>query len=187
MPLSIERKIHNHVEASHPFFSSSLDSYLKWIPYASVFLLRLIRVKTKSDWKKQTLIVAATETIRFLITDNLKKIVGERRPAPYIGHHSFPSGHTSSSFGGAEFMHKELKDSIPVLSCAGYLGATVTGAIRIYKSKHWLKDVLAGAAIGVISARFAYFLVNRIWKNRKNPPGKTGPTLTEEKMKAQVA
>jgi membrane-associated phospholipid phosphatase len=186
MPSAIEKDIHNQVEIKHPFFSTSVDSYLRWVPYATVFGLKLIGIKTKSDWKRQVLIAAATDAIRYLITDNLKKIVHEHRPAPYLSNHSFPSGHTASSFAGAEFMHKELKNSIPVLSCAGYLGATATGVIRIYKNKHWLKDVVAGAVIGILSAKLVYFLTNRFWRKNK-ADSKTDPDLVEEEMQAAPA
>jgi membrane-associated phospholipid phosphatase len=182
----IEKHIHNQVETKHPFFSTSVDFYLKWIPYATVFSLDLAGIKTRSDWKKQVLLAAATDAIRYLITDSLKKIIHEHRPAPYTGNHSFPSGHTSSSFAGAEFMHKELRASIPVLSCAGYLGATATGVIRIYKSRHWLKDVVAGAAIGIISARLAYFLLSKVWKKNKNQFKKIDPNVTEKKMESEL-
>jgi len=186
MALSIENKIHKYVEESHPFFSTSVDSYLKWVPYATVFGLRLAGVKTKSDWKKQVLLTAATDSIRYFITDNLKKIVHEHRPAPRIDNHSFPSGHSSSSFAGAEFMHRELRGSIPVLSCAGYLAGTATGVIRIYKNKHWLKDVVAGAAIGIISAKVAYLIVNKFWRGKKDKIKNTDPNVTEQKMQAEL-
>ena len=187
MLFSIEKKIHRHVEEKHPFFSTSVDFYLKWIPYATVFILNLTGVKTKSDWKKQVLITAATDGIRYLITDNLKKMVKEHRPAPHIGNRSFPSGHTSSSFAAGQFMHRELKSSIPVLSYAGYVAGVANATIRIYKSKHWLKDVVAGAVIGLVSANLAYFLVNKFWPKKNHQPESTDPSLREEKMQTALA
>jgi len=86
MLLPIERKIHHHIEAKHSFFSTHVDFYLKWIPYATVFVLNLSRIRTKSGWKRQVLITALTEGIRYLITDNLKKTVHEHRPAPNMIH-----------------------------------------------------------------------------------------------------
>lgn len=183
----LEKKIHEYVETKHPFFSTSVDFYLKWIPYATVFILNLAGIRTRSDWKKRVLITAATDGIRYLITDNLKKIVHEHRPAPNIGNHSFPSGHTSSAFAGAEFMREELKSSVPVLSCVGYVGAVATGVIRIYKNRHWLKDVAAGAVIGIVSANLAYFLVNKFWRKKNHRPESTDPNLREEKMQAELA
>lgn len=187
MLLPIERKIHDYVETKHPFFSTSADYYLKWIPYATVFILNLARVKMKSDWKKQALITAATDGIRYLITDNLKEIVHEHRPAPNVDNHSFPSGHTSSSFAGAEFMRQELKSSISVLSCAGYIGAAATGFIRVYKNRHWVKDIVAGAVIGIVSAKLAYFLVNKIWRKKEPKMKQTDPNAKEETLQSELA
>ena len=187
MLFSIEKKIHRHVERTHPFFSTSADFYLKWIPYAAVFILNLARVKTKSDWKKQVVITAATEGIRYLITDNLKKMVKEHRPAPFVGNRSFPSGHTSSSFAAAQFMHRELKSSIPVLSCVGYVAGVANATIRIYKNRHWLKDVVVGAVIGIVSAQLAYFVVKKIWREKKPKSNEIDPNAKEEKLQAEFA
>jgi membrane-associated phospholipid phosphatase len=78
-----------------------------------------------------------------------------------------PSGHTSTAFSSAEFLHSELKDSLPVISYSGYVAATAVAAIRIMKNRHWLKDVIVGAAVGIISTKLAYALVNKL-SNRKS-------------------
>jgi membrane-associated phospholipid phosphatase len=39
------------------------------------------------------------------------------------------------------------------------------------KNRHWLKDVVVGAAVGIISTKLAYALVNKLatsGRNRKN-------------------
>ncbi len=62
---------------------------------------------------------------------------------------SFPSAHTMYAFEGATFIHRRygLKYAL-----AAYLGATFVGYSRIEADKHYLGDVLAGAAIGSLSA-----------------------------------
>jgi membrane-associated phospholipid phosphatase len=181
MTSSVGKAIHRYSLLHHPFFRTSIDKHLKWIPFATIFFLDVFGLKTKSGWKKQVLLAGASEAIRYLIADNLKKLTHEHRPAPYISNHSFPSGHTSSSFAGAQFMHTELKSTLPALSCVGYLGATATAVIRLMKSRHWLKDVVAGAAIGILSVRLAYLIVNKI-TNRKNneKQSEVSPEVIEE-------
>jgi len=167
MATSVGKSVHRYFLEHDLFFNTSVDDRLRWIPFATVFLTEIFGVKAKSSWQRQVLLVGASEAIKYLISDNLKKISQERRPAPYTGNHSFPSGHTCSSFAGAEFMRQEFKDSMPVLSYAGYVGATTVAVIRLMKSRHWVRDVVAGAAIGIISTRLAYLLVNKLATRRR--------------------
>lgn len=81
-----------------------------------------------------------------LATEALKLTVDEQRPDG--GDHSFPSGHTSIAFTGAEFIRKE---------CAWWWGvpaygiATFVGYSRVRSREHYTHDVLAGALIGILS------------------------------------
>jgi membrane-associated phospholipid phosphatase len=47
--------------------------------------------------------------------------------------------------------------------------ATATGFLRMYNDKHWFSDVMAGAGIGILSTKIAYWLYpllkNVIFKN----------------------
>jgi membrane-associated phospholipid phosphatase len=44
------------------------------------------------------------------------------------------------------------------------------------KNRHWLQDVVAGAAIGIISTKLAYALVNKL-----TSAGRNGEKLPETK------
>lgn len=81
-----------------------------------------------------------------LATYGLKYAIDEQRPN---GHgQSFPSGHTSVAFAGAEFIRKEYGWGWGV---PAYVSAGVVGWSRVEAGKHWTHDVLAGAAIGILS------------------------------------
>ena len=168
MATSIGKAIHRYFLFNHPFFKTSADDTLKWMPFALLFFSDIFGARTRSGWKRQVLIAGAAETIKYLLSDNLKKLTQEHRPAPYTGNHSLPSGHTATAFSTAEFFHAELRDSLPVLSYAGYVTASAVAAIRVMKNRHWLQDVLVGAAIGIISTKLAYALVSKLSKVKSN-------------------
>ena len=83
----------------------------------------------------------------FAITYGLKNIVDKQRPNGLD--QSFPSGHTSTAFHGSAFIHKRygLKYAIPA-----YVGASFVGYSRVDSDNHFPEDVIAGAAIGIVSS-----------------------------------
>ena len=78
----------------------------------------------------------------------LKYSVKEKRPNT-DSTDSFPSGHTSSAFSGASFIHKRYGLKYAILP---YVAATYTGYSRVHSNKHYTKDVVAGAIIGIASS-----------------------------------
>ena len=88
---------------------------------------------------------------------SLKSITKVERPDG-SGNNSFPSGHTATAFAGAEFLWQEYKDVSVWYGISGYIVAVGTGAFRIYNDKHWLTDVAAGAGIGILSTKVAYWI-----------------------------
>jgi membrane-associated phospholipid phosphatase len=77
---------------------------------------------------------------------------------PFSGNVSMPSGHTSSAFG---FSASLADDVHPLWAKVGlYALATGTAWSRVYNNKHWTSDVVAGAVVGVTSAK----LVSGKWR-----------------------
>jgi len=83
------------------------------------------------------------------ITYSLKTLINKQRPDS-SGDDSFPSGHTSVSFEGASFIQTRYgwKYGLPAYAAASYVAWT-----RVEADRHDGVDVLAGAAIGIISSR----------------------------------
>lgn len=65
---------------------------------------------------------------------------------------SFPSGHTTGAFSAATVFAMEYKDR-PWVKFLAYGSATLIGLSRITENKHWITDVLSGAALGYLSGR----------------------------------
>lgn len=100
----------------------------------------------------------------------LKGLVGRARPdvsavsATGFGrgfgddaYRSFPSGHTVAAFAAAAVLNSELSrrgaGSGALVGSALFGGATLVGVSRIYDNRHWTSDVVAGAALGLLSGR----------------------------------
>lgn len=68
---------------------------------------------------------------------------------------SMPSGHTQAAFSVASVFarsYKEKKWVAPVC----YTLASLVGISRIYDNKHWLSDVVIGAALGTANGLYFY-------------------------------
>lgn len=83
-----------------------------------------------------------------VLTQGLKYAVDRQRPNG--GHHSFPSGHTSSSFATADVVLQRFGWRVGL---AAYAAAAYVGASRIAERDHYLSDIVFGAAVGIASAR----------------------------------
>jgi membrane-associated phospholipid phosphatase len=73
--------------------------------------------------------------------------------APFSGRSSFPSGHTTMAFALATSLSDEIDQ--PLATVGLYTAAAGTAWSRMNDHKHWLSDVVAGAALGYVSAKFA--------------------------------
>ena len=134
---------------------NNIDDYLEWGMLGWVFLCDLMG-KEKHSLVDQLFILGIAEGINGGITMGIKKTVDLTRPDG--GGWSFPSGHTSNAFLGAHIAFKEFKDSSPVLAYSGYAAALFVAGSRVYKNRHWVADVVAGAGIGILSAELSYMI-----------------------------
>ena len=87
-----------------------------------------------------------------LYTHGLKLAVARERPSGGTGslNSSFPSGHAANAFAWATVIERYYGWKGAV---AGYTLASVIGVSRIQENKHWLSDVVGGAAVGYLSGR----------------------------------
>ena len=138
--------------------------YLLWIVVGVLVILFFI--------KKYRLMVICTAISvflsRFIITEPIKRIFHIARPyvtlenaKKLIGENgnyvSFPSGHAAIFFALATaiyFFNKKW-------GIVAFIAAILVGLARIYVGVHWPIDVLAGAAIGIISGIIVTKIIKR--------------------------
>lgn len=107
---------------------------------------------------------ASAILVATIVVQPVKYVVGRARPYQdedlsgddfnsFSGWVSFPSGHTATAFALATSLGDASGNIFAQIGL--YTLATGTAYGRIGSSNHWLSDVLAGAGIGILSAKFA--------------------------------
>ncbi len=83
------------------------------------------------------------------LTAGVKLLVRRERPDG-SNQASFPSGHSSGTFATATVLqrHYGWKVGVPAYTVAGYVAAS-----RMNEGKHYLSDVVFGAAVGILVGR----------------------------------
>jgi hypothetical protein len=101
----------------------------------------------------------------------LKSGIGRQRPdasgdnayvfQPFQFHDiSLPSGHAAVAFALATSLARETGDRWT--DAAFFAAATLTAYSRMHDDKHWASDVILGAGIGIVSARFVHRFQARV-------------------------
>jgi membrane-associated phospholipid phosphatase len=120
--------------------------------YSTLFVAGMFtagRFSGSTRFRAMTYDMLDAAVVNFTYTEIIKVAVGRERPNGQ-DNKSFPSGHTSQAFAMASVaqQHYGWKIGVPAYALAGLMGAS-----RIHEDKHWLSDVVAGAALGAIVGR----------------------------------
>ena len=121
--------------------------------------------KSRSSWGRMLVSDAFSAAIMTGTVNGIKYSVKRLRPDG-SRYNSFPSGHTATAFLTASLLHKEYGWRSPWFSIGGYTAAAVTGVSRICNNRHWMSDVVAGAAVGIGAVELGYFLTDLIFKEK---------------------
>ena len=115
----------------------------------------LIAIVLAVAWRRPWLAfyVIASVATADMLANFIKLVVHRHRPfehqiGPSERTHSFPSGHTATSFAAAT----ALSYFAPRYRPAFYALAVLIGLSRLYNGVHYPTDVLAGAVLGVLVA-----------------------------------
>ena len=170
----IDRQTADEVTENHIDTKFTIDDFSQYSPFLAVYGLNAVGIKGKNNFKDRTIILGTAYIIMGGTVNILKRTGNVERPDG-SSNNSFPSGHTATAFMGAEFLYQEYKDVSIWYGISGYIVAAGTGYFRMYNNRHWLSDVAAGAGIGILSTKIAYWihpLIKRtIFKDKENTNG----------------
>ena len=149
-----------------PNFKNRNDDWIQYVPMVTVYTLSFSGVRGKHDLANQTALLCKSAILMTAIFFALKYTNPEVRPD---GHDnaSWPSGHTEQAFAAASFLQKEYGYKSIWYSIGGYAVASTVGAMRILNNKHYLPDVLMGAAAGILSTNLVYLTHQNRWGKNK--------------------
>lgn len=148
-----------------PSFDREYDDYLQYMPGALTVGLKICGYEGRSSWSRMLVSDAFSVAAMAITVNGLKYTVSRLRPDG-SSYNSFPSGHTATAFMTATMLHKEYGWKSPWFSIGAYTTAAVTGMSRVLNNRHWVSDVVAGAAIGIGSVHLGYFLSDLIFKDK---------------------
>lgn len=170
--------VQGEIRKTSPNFNTKAESYFLAGPIVMVYGLNLAGVTGKNTFIDRTALLGLSAAYAGISSLSIKHVSHRLRPngSDYL---SFPSGHTTIAFMGAEFLAQEYSEKSPVYTVIGYTFAVTTGVFRMYNRDHWLSDVVAGAGFGIISTKLAYLTYPYIrnWITHKDKNGKTKTTL----------
>lgn len=148
-----------------PAFHHTYDNYLQLLPLILLFGLKLGGIKGSFGWKRLLTFIVLSVILTQLVVNGLKLTTGVLRPDA-TNFFSFPSGHTAAAFMAATLFYKEYGFKGYWVGLVAYAAAIVTGFTRILNNRHWLFDVIIGAALGILLTDLAFRLVQLLFKDR---------------------
>lgn len=131
------------------------DDYIQYLPALTYLTFGSIGIESKNGFKER-IVVEATAYIAMTALTNIGKYSFKEKRPDSAARNSFPSGHTATVFTGAELMREEYG---PGMGIGAYSIAFGVAFLRLYNGRHWLNDVIAGAGIGILSARIGYWML----------------------------
>lgn len=151
----IDFDVQGEVHKTSPNFNTKAESYFLIGPIVMTYGLNLIGVAGKNTFVDRSALLALSAAYAGVSSLTVKHFSHRLRPNK-SDYFSFPSGHTTIAFMGAEFLAQEYSEKSPVYTVIGYTFAVTTGVFRMYNRDHWFSDVVAGAGFGIISTKLAY-------------------------------
>ena len=149
----IDMKVKDYVK-SHKLLSDPIShfgdeigsNWGHWVLWSSIFVSSKIKKETQKELMLKMQFSTFAMVTNGLITIGMKRTFGRERPNGSCCE-SFPSGHTSHSFTMASIANELYGKNIGFVT---YGLATLVAVSRMNDNKHYLSDVIFGAALGTV-------------------------------------
>src|SRR6201996_939844 len=115
----VDYYVYSETQKTNPTFKSTAESYFQFAPVAMVYGLNLVGIEGKNRFIDRTALLGLSAGILGVMDYSLKNTTHRLRPNAE-NYQSFPSGHTSTAFAGAEFLAQEYSGKSVWYGIAGY-------------------------------------------------------------------
>ena len=180
--MNIDRDLYVLRNDLFPDLRYEFDDFLQYAPAAVMLGMKAFGYESRSTWPGLIVSDAFSVAIMAATVNGLKYTVKRPRPDG-SAFNSFPSGHTATAFMTATMLHREYGWRSPWFSIGSYTAATFTAFSRLLNNKHWMSDIVAGAAIGVGSVHLGYFITDKIFKGKNIYDGYEKPEFYYDSSK----
>lgn len=133
-------------------------SYVQYIPSSLHLGLGLLGCNARKPFTDRFIESSIAHLAALCLSRVPKHLLHNLRPDG-SDYKSFPSGHATLSFTGAELTRMDYG---AWWGAGTYALSAFVAAERIYGDRHWLGDVLAGAGVGILSAHIGEWLLEPV-------------------------
>ena len=158
-------EVMHNIISHHGKDKTPVDNWLQYSPMVASYVMQFAGYKGQHDLLDRTILLAMSYATFGVTNIALKSTVREKRPDSNA-RNSFPSSHTGTTFMGAEYLRREYWDKNKWVAMSGYFVALGVAYMRIHNDRHWVNDVVGGAALGYLSTTFAYWIYPKIFRKR---------------------
>lgn len=157
-------EVQKHV-SHHGKDKIGVDDWIQYSPMVASYALYFCGMKGQHGLLDRTILLAMSYATFGVVNYAMKMSFKEQRPDSGA-RNSFPSGHTGTTFMGAEYLRREYWDTNKWVAMSGYVVGAAVAYLRIHNDRHWINDVVGGAALGYLSTTFAYWVYPKIFRKR---------------------
>lgn len=162
--------------------SLHVDDYIQYLATPTFLTLGFVPgIQARHNFRDRLLLGATSYALMGAMVNATKYSVKSLRPDA-SARNSFPSGHTATAVMGAELVRSEYGNWAGL---GAYAVAATVGVLRMYNNRHWVNDVLGGAACGFASVRLGLLLLplekklfgwDRVQTSHKSSPQSSAST-----------